>query len=235
MALTCLAPAVGARKSYDRGIKTTVFVPKKTMTGGVSLSYINADADDFDFLFIDGIDVKAYTFSVSPHFAYSFKDDMAIGIRGTFRRTFGNINAMNIQLSEDMEFPIDHWRTMQNSFKAGVFWRTYMSLFGSKIVGFYNDLQLSYSYGRAKTLSHTGDDLNGIYQVNQSLRLGARPGLAVFVMNNVAVDVSLDVAGFNVSWKDQTRNQVEKGHFKSSSANFSLNLLSVGIGVTTYF
>lgn len=222
-------------KTFDRGIKTSVFMPKGAKVAGVSFNYFKLDMDDFDFLILDGIDAKGYTFSISPHFAYTVKNDIAIGAKGSFRRSYANIGNIDVSLGDDMSFEMDHWRMMSNSFRGSVFLRTYMSLFGSKVVGFYNDVELSYSYGRSKTLNHTGDDLDGAFQVNHGLRIGARPGLAVFVRNNLAVDVNLDVAGLSFNWKEQTRNQVEKGTYFKSSANFQLNILSVGIGITSYF
>lgn len=229
------ASVAKGRKTYDRGIKTSTFMPKGSKVGGISFNYFKIDADDYDFLILDGIDAKGYTFSVSPHFAYTFKDDIAIGVKGSFRRSYANIQGMDVSLGDDLSFEMDHWRTMSNSFRGAVFLRTYMSLFGSKVVGFYNDVELSYTYGRTKTLNHTGNDLDGSFQVNHGIRIGARPGLAVFVRNNMAVDVNLDVAGLSFNWKEQTRNQVEKGTYFKSSANFQLNILSVGIGITTYF
>ncbi len=235
MALVCVSLGGYARKGFDRGIKTSVFVPKHSYTGGVSLSYLTADIDDYDFLVLDGIDAKAYTFKVSPHFAYSFKDDMAVGLRFSYKRSYANVGNIDIGLGDDLSFEIDHYRMLQHSYNTGIFLRTYMSLFGSKVVGFYNDLQLSYSYSQGKILNHQGKNLTGTYQIGHSLKLDARPGLAVFVMNNMAVNVSIDVMGAGITWKKQTRNQVEHGSFRSASADFSLNLLSVNIGVTTYF
>lgn len=235
IALVCISLEGYARESYDRGIQSTVFVPQHSYTGGVSVSYLTADIDDYDFLVLDGIDAKAYTFKISPHFAYSIKDDMAIGVRFSYKRSYANIGNIDIGLGDDLSFEIDHYRMLQHSYNTGIFLRTYMSLFGSKVVGFYNDLQLSYGYSQGKILNHQGKDLTGTYQTGHNLKLGARPGLAVFVMNNMAVDVSIDVMGAGITWKDQTRNQVEHGSFRSASADFSLNLLSVNIGVTTYF
>ncbi len=224
-----------AKKRFDRGIKTSIFMPKHSYTGGFSLSYLTANIDDYDFLVLDGIDAKAYTFKISPHFAYSFKNDMAVGLRFSYKRTYANIGNIDIGLGDDLSFKIDHYRMLQHSYNTGVFLRTYMSLFGSKVVGFYNDLQLSYGYSQGKILNHQGKELTGTYQVGHSLKLGARPGLAVFVMNNMAVDVSIDVMGASINWKKQTRNQVEQGSYRSAAADFSLNLLSINIGVTTYF
>ncbi len=235
VALACLSHSGQARKSYDRGIKTTVFVPKGSKTGGITFSYLNADASNLDFLVLEDMDFECHTFSISPHFAYAFRDDMAFGMRLTYKRAYANINDLDFSLGDDLSFEIDHWRMQQNSYKAGVFYRTYMSLFGSKVVGFYNDVTITYGYSESKALTHLDEDQTGYYQTSHSLKIGARPGLAVFVTNNIAVDVSMDVAGFSASWTQQKKNQIESGHLNKSSANFTLSLLSVGIGVTTYF
>ena len=53
--------------------------------------------------------------------------------------------------------------------------------------------------------------------------------------NHVAVEASVNVAGLNFNWYDQTRDQVEKGERHSSSASFKINLLSVDIGIVFFF
>lgn len=235
VALVCFPNSGKAREGFDRGIQTTTFVPKKSYTGGISFSYLKADAKDFDFLLLDGINARGYTLKISPNFAYAIKDDIAIGARFSYRRTYANIGNVDIGLGDDLSFKIDHYRTLRHSYQMGVFLRTYMSLFGSKVIGFYNDLQLSYGLNQGKTLNHEGAALTGAYEVGHSLKLGVRPGMAVFVRNNLAVDVSLDVMGASLKWVKQTRNRVEEGSFRSATADFSLNLLSVNLGLTTYF
>ena len=60
------------------------------------------------------------------------------------------------------------------------------------------------------------------------------PGLSVFVTNEVAVEVSVGIMGFNYNKTVQTTNQVDKSVMESSGANCKINPLSVGLGMSVY-
>lgn len=69
LAFLCIAPAY-ARKSYDRGIVNSLFVPKGTWMGGTTFSYTEMNGDDYQFLVLDNINADGYTFKVSPYAGY---------------------------------------------------------------------------------------------------------------------------------------------------------------------
>ena len=104
-----------------------------------------------------------------------------------------------------------------------------------KVFGFFNELSVTYGYSQGKTSTGKGQDLVGTYNVVNKLQIGATPGLTAFVTNNLAVEVSVDVLGLDFQWINQTTNQVEKGSFRKSSADFKINIFSVNIGLCTYF
>ena len=100
-----------------------------------------------------------------------------------------------------------------------------MGLGKSKVFGFFNEARLSYGYGQGKDTSGKGNDKTGSYQTTHNLQIGIAPGLAAFVTNFAAVDFK---------WIQQTRNQVETGHYNKSSGNFKIDLFSINIGMTFY-
>ena len=110
-----------------------------------------------------------------------------------------------------------------------------MGLGKSKVFGFFNELGLTYGYSQGKNYSGTGNELTGTYQKVNKFQISATPGLTAFVTNNLAVEVSIDVLGLDFQWVEQVTNQVEKGSFRKSSANFKINIFSVNIGLCTYF
>ena len=80
-------------------------------------------------------------------------------------------------------------------------------------------------------MSGRGPDLSGTYQKILDIGIDVIPGIAVFVTNDMCVEASVGILG--LEWKriSQTSNQVYKGDYETSSANFKLNLLSINIGV----
>lgn len=224
-----------ARKGFDREIKNSLFVPKGTWASGLSFSYLEMEGDNYKFIILDDVLGEGYTFKISPHVSYFFKNNISAGFRAVYQRTYVDVNNINIDLGDDLNFEIKDYSYIDHGISATGFIRTYMGLGKSKIFGFFNELSLTYGYSQGKTVSGTGESLTGTYQTTNKFQIGATPGLTAFVTNNLAVEVSVDVLGLNFQWIDQKTNQVESGSFRKSSANFKIDIFSINIGLCTYF
>lgn len=224
-----------SRPSFDRNIKSTLFVPKGMWTGGLSFSYLEMSSDNYEFLVLDDMKGEGYTFKLSPHAAYFFKDNIAVGMRAAYKRSYVDLGNLNLDLGDDLHFDIKDYTYLSHGVSLSSFLRTYMSLGDNKIFGFFNELSLTYGFSQGKTTSGTGNGLTGTYQKTNHFQIGCTPGLTAFVTNNLAVEVSVDILGLDFKWVNQTANQVEHGSFRKSSADFSINLFSVNLGLCTYF
>ena len=109
-----------------------------------------------------------------------------------------------------------------------------MPIGNSKIFGLFNEVRLTYSYGEGKNSTGSGTEYDGTYQTTNSVQIGIAPGLTAFVTNFAAVEVSMDVMGFDFKWVEQQTNQIETGKRRTSSGNFKINLFSINIGMTFY-
>lgn len=234
LGIMCVAKG-HARKSYDREIRNTLFVPKDTWTGGVTFSYLEAEADNYQFMVLDDVNGLGYTFKISPHVAYFFKNDLAVGLRAQYKRTYIDFDNLDLDMGDDLSFNVSDYSYLQHEFNATGFLRSYTSLGQSKIFAFFAEASLTYGYSQGKVLSGKGKDFTGTYQTTNHFQLGCTPGLTAFVTNNMAVEVSVDILGLDFQWINQTTNQVEKGNFRKSSADFSINLFSINLGVYAYF
>ena len=105
----------------------------------------------------------------------------------------------------------------------------------SKVFAFFAEGALTYGYSQGKTISGTGKEATGTYQKVNHFQIGVTPGLTAFVTNNLAVEVSVDVLGLDFRWVNQRTNQVEHGSFRTSAANFNINLFSINLGICSYF
>ncbi len=224
-----------ARKSFDREIKSQLFVPKDSWTGGITFSYMEAAADNYQFLVLDEMKGEGYTFKVSPHAAYFIRNDLAVGLRADYKRTYLDVGNINIDLGDDLTFDISDYSYLSHGVNTSAFVRSYMSLGASKIFGFFAEASLTYGFSQGKIVSGTGKDLSGTYQKTHHFQVGCTPGLTAFVTNNMAVEVSVDILGLDFRWINQKTNQIETGTFRKSSADFSINLFSVNLGICTYF
>ena len=64
--------------------------------------------------------------------------------------------------------------------------------------------------------------------------LGAVPGVSAFITNEVALEISVGLLGFDYQKVVQVTNQVEKSQMEKSGANFKINLFSINFGMSFY-
>lgn len=223
------------REHFDRGIKTSVFIPKGQWMVGGSFSYSESSSGDYKFLILKNVEGKSYTFSVSPSFAYFIRDNVAVGGRFSYTRDYIDIGNLDIDLSEDLSFSITNASLVEHMFYGTGFVRTYINLGDSRRFGLFNEARLTFGAGQGKTYSGKGETLDGVYETIKHLQVGIAPGMTAFITNNAAVEVSVGVMGFDSKWIEQDHNKVIEGSRRVTSAKFKIDLFSINLGMTYYF
>ncbi len=222
-----------AIERIDRDVQKAVFIPKGTWMVGGSVSYSEHDESNLNFLIMKDVEGKGYNFSVSPYLGYFFRDNIAAGFRFTYNRDYLDLGNMDINLG-DITIAFDDLYYLEHKYEATGFLRTYIPIGRSKIFGLFNEARITYGYGKGKNSTGSGTTYDGTFQTVQNLQIGFAPGLAAFITNWSAVEVSVGVMGFDFKWIDQQSNQVEEGSMRTSSGNFKINLFSINIGMTFY-
>lgn len=212
------------RKTFDRGIKKSVFTPKGLWMVGGTFSYTEANGSDFNFLVLKNMQGKGYSFSVSPAFCYFFRDNMGAGGRFTYSREFVDLGNIDIELNEDLTFKIDNASMIEHMFYGTGFIRMYTNLGNSLRIALFNEARFTFGAGQAKTFSGTGQTLDGVYQNIKRLQIGMSPGVAAFITNDLAIDVSIGVLGFDTKWIKQDHNKVVQGSYHNTSGKFKIDL-----------
>lgn len=218
----------------DREVMKTVFIPRGTYMAGGTVSYQEHDEKNLNFLVIKDVDALGYTFSLSPYVGYFFRDNMAAGVRFTYKRSYLDMNNFKLNLGEDFNINLDNLYWLEHKYVVGGFLRTVMPIGKSKIFGLFNEVQLNYGYSEGKNSTGSGTEYDGTYEIAHSLQLGISPGMTAFITNWSAVEVSLGVMGYNFNWVKQTTNQIETGRRRNSGGSFKINLFSINIGMTFY-
>ena len=229
-------PLRAERTVYDRGIEMKTFIPKGQWMVGATFSYNEHVDDNFEFMSIlQDITSDGYTFKVTPLVSYFVKDNISIGARFAYGRSITNLGNLSLELGDDLSFEVDNFKSVSNTYTGALFARMYLNLGDSKRFGLFSEGRVAYGYSESNSSSGTGADLSGVYQLKHNLNIGFSPGITCFMDNHVAVEASVNVAGLNFNWYDQTKDQVDKGSRHSSSASFKINLLSVDIGIVFFF
>ncbi|BDD04632.1 hypothetical protein [Aureibacter tunicatorum] len=227
-------PIKSRRGKYDRGIKNVVFVPKGQWLTGMTFSYSEHTNDNYKFLLLDDWSGKGYNFKVSPFFAYFFKENMAVGGRFSYDRSLLQIDEMKIALDDDLNIIMEDVHNIEHTFSSTAFIRNYLSIGDSKRFGLFTETRLTYGFGQSKSYSKNGEAIDGTFTTKHTLEIGVVPGMVAFINDFAALEVSVGLLGFKSTWIDQNSNQVEDGSRQTNSANFSVNILQLNIGVAFY-
>ena len=221
-------------KRIDREVMRATFVPRGQWMAGGTVSYQEHDAKNYNFLVLKNVEGLGYTFKVSPYVGYFFRDNMAAGVRFAYNRTYLDMDNFELNLGEDLNISLKDLYWLEHKYEVGGFLRTYMPIGRSKIFGFFNELRLSYGYATGKDSTGSGTEYDGTFERTHSLQIGMAPGLAAFITDFSAVEVSVGVMGYDFKWVNQKTNQIETGTRRTSSGNFKINLFSINIGMTFY-
>lgn len=220
---------------YNRSIINYPVAARGQWMFGLNASYTNHVNDNYELLnILKDADTEGYTFKVNPFFAYFFRENRAVGSRFTYQRTFMKINNVSLEFDDDLDFSIQDVYFLEHLYSGSGFIRSYVGLGSSKRFGLFNETYIMFSGGNAKILRGDGENLNGTYSKIRALNVGVTPGLTAFITNNVGVEVSFGVAGFEYRKEKQIHNQVEVGERRSSGINFKIDLFSINIGLAVY-
>ena len=199
----------------ERGLTDThnLFVPKGQWIFGGTASYSTHTNKGYQFLVIEGINSKGYTFRVSPMIAYAFRDNMALGGRFIYSRTLLKLDNAELHFGNEetgTNIVARDFYSLKQTYSAAAIWRQYIPL------------------GR------NDSPVKGTYETGYTLSLGISPGIVAFATNNMAVEVNVGVMGISYTHTKQVHNQVTVGKRNTSMMNFKVNIFSIGLGMAFY-
>lgn len=236
LCIICLACTVlgGYAQDTQKKLPSKVFVPKGQWIVGSSVSYSEHTENNYDFLVVEKINSDGYSFKLSPMFAYALKDNMALGGRFKYGRTLVRMDETQLNLDDETSFDINNIYQLKHSYSAMAIFRNYIPLGDSKRFAVFSETQLEVGGSQSKVSNGKGEALTGTYSRSTELGFGVSPGMVAFINNYTAVEVSIGVLGVNLSKTRQVTNQVETGEQSSTSANFKINIFSIGLGIAFY-
>lgn len=222
------------KERINRGIVKRTFVPKGQWFFGGTCSYSEMNQDNYKFLVLKDWNGNGYQLAIKPFFGYMVRDDLGVGATFAYERSLFKVDNLNINLNEDLSFQISDYYILEHIYTASFFMRLFMNIEESKRFGLFNDVKLMFGGGQGKYINGKGDLLEGTYQTIFKMGLIYSPGIAVFINDYAAVEASVGVLGLQMKQVDQKTNNVHTGSFKTSSANFKIDLFSIGLGFSIY-
>ena len=221
-----------SRKKYKRGLKNYLLIPQKQWIAGLTLSHGEFDSKDNNLLiFIKDFNFKGNITTLNPFVGYFIKDNECIGIKLGYSHLSANLDNLDIDIDDDMQFNLGDIRYLGETFSAALFHRAYIGIDKNKRFGFFNETELAFSSGSNRFVRGSDESLKNTKTTTSEIKLGLNPGFCVFIMNNISTSVSFGVAGLRYGTIKQTTNNEETGSRRSSGADFKINLFNINIGM----
>ena len=227
------------RGRIDRKIGQHNFVYKGEVMLGLTGSYGNIKSSDSDImLLVDNINLGLKSATIKPFFAYAYRDNLAVGMRFGYDLISGEVGSLdlNIGLLADMEnMGISNIGLRNESYSWSLFHRNYLGLDRRGIVGVIMEAELQCKTGTTTLWNGVDENRTKSDTRNFSARLNFNPGLAIYVMPQVCVTVTVGVGGlYYNSIKQYDMSGVQTGLRNRSGLNLKLNLADIQVGIVAH-
>lgn len=116
------------------------------------------------------------------------------------------------------------------------YFRSSVPLTSNERLSFYTEIGLTFGGGNTLTRDTKNiDQIDKAYTENFNFRIGLSPGITFFAMENFALEVGLDVLGYELNSTKTTKNDVEESSKVRQNIDFNINLLTLKLGLAYYF
>lgn len=236
--------SVTQEKSFDRGIglPTSRFIPKGTVGGGLTVSFNSFDlgngTNDAGYKMmlsmLSGIDGDMQSFGIAPFVSYFIADNVSIGLRFDYGFSDLDVGTADLSLGDMLSMNVQDIGYTKQSYMGAIALRDYIPIASSKRFAMFAELRAAGGYAQSESFRMEGENKFGTYQDIYKCSIGLVPGLTCFVTNEIAIEASVGVLGYDFQKVIQTTNQVDVSQMVKNSANFKINLLSVNLGLSFY-
>ena len=253
-AVTLTLQAAGREKKpvepFDRGIgkSSSVFIPAGTVGAGASFSYnsysfgngMNDTGYQMLFSLIQNFQGNLMSFGIAPQVSYFIRDNLAVGARFDYDRSSLGLGNLDLSLSDALSLTVGNFNYLKQSYTGAVTLRNYIPFGQSKRFAMFTELRLTGGYGQSESYKAGFDEVleepykTGTYQDIYQFEVGVVPGISAFVTNEVALEVSVGLLGFNYQKVEQVTNRVERSEMERNGVNFKINLLAINFGLSFY-
>lgn len=217
---------------YDRGLYNYLFIPKGKWAFGMTASYGSLNTEDSQILsLVENVDFSGKIYSIKPFISYFIRSNQSIGIRFNYSRGIGDLNNLSVDFDDDLNFDLRDVSYYTMSYSTSVFYRNYIGLNRSNRFGVFNEVDVNVGSGttRFKRL-YDGNPRDTKTTITKG-SINFSPGVAVFIQEFMAFNVSFGVFGVNFRREHQITDGVDEGTRFTSGANFKFNIFNINFGL----
>lgn len=217
---------------FDRGLYNYLFIPRGRWSFGLTASYGELNTDDIQVLdILNNFDFGGKLYSLKPSISYFIRHNQSVGLKFTYTRGVADLNNLSIDFDDDLNFSIRDVSYISESFAAGIFYRNYIGLGKAKRFGVFNEVDLSFQSGHSRFKRLYNDKPKDTQTTVAHASLNFSPGVAVFIQDNIAFNVSFGVFGLKWRKEHQMTDGVDEGTRFTSGANFRFNIFNINFGL----
>jgi hypothetical protein len=217
---------------YDRGLYNYLFIPKGKWAIGLTANYGELTTEDSQLLSVlKDLDFTGKLYSINPTLSYFIGHNQSVGLKFTYSRGVADLASLSVDFDDDLNFSIKDVSYYTESFAMGSFYRNYVGLGSQRRFGVFNEVNLMFQTGSSRFKRLYNDAPRDTRTTITQGALNFSPGLAVFLQQNVAFNVSFGVFGLKVRHENQVTDGVEEGSRTTSGANFKFNIFNIDFGL----
>ena len=207
-------------------IDSLYFLRKGRLFISPTFSVNNRTADNEDQFFRYVENQNKVDWNVDLNVSYFIKNNFTVGAQLSVGF-----------LSEQIEYVIDGQNL--NSKTRGetiTFSPNIRNYFGSGRLKVFNQTNINFSYGEKLQRVYKEDDEDKIRTRELNFGIGLQPGIAFFASEMIAVEASLNLLGWSATKRESITNdnEEEKTEVFESNVDFSVNILTLNIGIGIY-
>lgn len=217
---------------YDRGLYNYLFIPKGKWAFGLTASYGSLNTDDSQILsLVENVDFKGKIYSIKPFLSYFIRNNQSVGIRFNYSRGIGDLGNLSVDFDDDLNFDLRDVSYYTMSYSTSVFYRNYIGLNRSNRFGVFNEVDVTVGSGSTRFKRPYDGKLRDTKTTITQGSINFSPGVAVFIQEFMAFNVSFGVFGLNFRREHQMTDGVDEGSRFTSGANFKFNIFNINFGL----
>lgn len=217
---------------FDRGLFNYLFIPRGKWAFGLTASYGELTTENSQLLsLIEGIDFKGKMYSIKPFISYFVRNNQSVGIRFNYSRGIGDLNNLSLNFDDDLNFSIRDVSYYTQSYSTSLFYRNYIGLGRNGRFGVFNEVDVTVGSGSTRFKRIFNEEPRDTRTTITQGSINFSPGVAVFIQEYVAFNVSFGVFGLNFRREHQLTDGIDEGSRFTSGANFRFNIFNINFGL----
>jgi hypothetical protein len=209
----------------QKPVDSTLFLAKSRLFISPIFSVSNRQAENVNQVVRQIQNQSKLDWDVRINTGYFVNDNFSVGAQLGYGRLQEDISYTNSD-SQDI--------TEKTAGYAVNFSPNIRNYFGPGKLKVFNQTNVIFSVSNQLTRKYYADDQDKIRTETVNFGIGLQPGLAFFATRMISVEVSINLLGWNTEISETVTNDVEKSRLVTSDVSFSINILTVNLGIGIY-